>query len=560
MPKMLGLQCSDVESYLYSRVPCPQIFHRTFVCGHPDEFIEVRSVNGEKVHNLISSDVFVEYSRAGNRPTYIEARCLNCAKKAKDNDDNDSSVQPKRTLSAYRSGTSSTYSRIIRKDLQDAFEGTMGRDRWSSGQVKIAELHARVSEEDHQAYRHEILKEAVRSSGKWLALPVRRVTNMTVQTTSEFDIGARIKDTTHPLDNEDTAVSQATIDAKKICASVDGLHYHQTGSMSSRFLFGSETKEAVHTKDAIFLEATPDIVDKVDGRSSRNISRGKDENFPLDAERTYSLPGPDISQQCQPSNGGDSIEDTGEVISPSGIAERSALLRRQSAFAEKVIEQPFDDSVVLSAGQTKYETPRSAPCVPRRSTLGSKERRSNATTRASMHPEFGSKHVRKLSLELFQSARSSGKRESDSQSPDWACRTSLAIEAGRISMDNGGKQSQKSVSSKYSSEAGPNSSELTSVGRSRKEAAESRVRHESQPTISDECSPVPSTLDICSGGALQAVQRASTTRSARKPKGSVMIRNRGQSKRHRAQVISSIDLNKSLPALPLSGDEKVNRM
>src|SRR5690242_8943771 len=365
---MTGVPSADAESHSSSCVPYPPIFRRIFACGHPEEFVLVHSLdNGEKIHNIVSSEMVKEFSRAGDRPTYIEAQCLNCAREAKGKDDNDPGVRPKRTLSAYRFGTSSTCRRSANKEPQDAFQDTLERHRWSSDQLKMTKPHPPVSEEDHRAHRHEILKVVVESPEKWLALPVRRVTGMPDRTTGAFVAENCPTDMSHILDGEYKALLQAKFVS-------DG------PQCSYRFQVDSKTKEGKHTGEVIFLKGTTDTVKRVHGGLVGNTPKSEEESlYPAAQIMSCSL-GSRLGQHCKLSDGSGSIADSGEACYSGGMVkmyqteEESPQPGRESVHTEHLIEQAFEDSVAPPTGQAKYENPRPTPAVPRRSPFSFRRR------------------------------------------------------------------------------------------------------------------------------------------------------------------------------------------
>jgi hypothetical protein len=110
----------------------PQIFHRISVCGHLDVLVEPQLLeNRKKWHNLIAFESSKEHNRAEHCPVYIEARCLDCAIEAEEEDDTYQTVQPKRTLGSYRAGTSSTYAKEAVTTSQGGFDNVLERQMFT---------------------------------------------------------------------------------------------------------------------------------------------------------------------------------------------------------------------------------------------------------------------------------------------------------------------------------------------------------------------------------------------------------------------------------------------
>ena len=130
MADITDVNCPDIELPKDSHPAGPQIFHRISVCGHLDVLVELQLLkNRKKRHNLIAFESSKEHNRAEHCPVYIEARCLDCVIKAKEEDDTYQTVQPKRTLGSYRAGTSSTYAKEAVTTSQSGFDDVLERQK-----------------------------------------------------------------------------------------------------------------------------------------------------------------------------------------------------------------------------------------------------------------------------------------------------------------------------------------------------------------------------------------------------------------------------------------------
>ncbi|KAF2621851.1 hypothetical protein BU25DRAFT_426120 [Macroventuria anomochaeta] len=408
-----------------------QIFRRTFDCGHLDEFIEVRLLEGgEKLHNINTLEVFKEYNRAENCPVNIKARCLNCARKAKDEDDRDQRVRPKKTLGAYQAGTSSTYARKTGIIPQGGFEGILERYRCSNSQGTAVKPHPRVSEEAYRAHRLEVKAEAAAFPGKWLAIPARRV---------ESAIHRRMS----RLFEENNEPLQSNINGDNGSAQSGVLPQTRKDGESSGLCSELEMVEGKDTGDVTMIKAEIDPAKGTNCFFLALPSKSEDERFrPVAMNRQRKLL--DAADFIGKNSDGTPSSRAMELHCPQ-TANSSASSARESAVMEDLVDQyalhlenDFDPALV----DTRYEKPRPVPAVPKKGPLDCIKRRSNTSPRAS-------RNFRRSRLDTPHSARSVEIMELGNESPDWACQTSLAIEAGRISMDSVSMQDRELISSKH---------------------------------------------------------------------------------------------------------------
>ncbi|KAF2628943.1 hypothetical protein BU25DRAFT_420381 [Macroventuria anomochaeta] len=402
-----------------------QIFRRTFDCGHLDEFIEVRLLEGgEKLHNINTLEVFKEYNRAENCPVSIKARCLNCARKAKDEDDRDQRVRPKKTLGAYQAGTSSTYARKTGIIPQGGFEGILERYRYSNSQGTAVKPHPGVSEEAYRAHRLEVEAEAAAYPGKWLAIPARRV-----------ESAMHRRNMSRLFGEENNEPLQSNIDGDNGSAQGGVLPQSRKDGESSGLCSELEMVEGKDTGDVTMIKAEIDPAKGTNCFFLALPSKSEDERFRPVAMNMRSLSGLKFDRQRKLLDAADFIGKNSDGTPSSRATElhcpqtanSSASSAREAAVMEDLIDQctlylenHFDPALV----DTRYEKPRPYPTVPERGTL-------DFMTRASTRSEPFSR------------------RESGNESPDWACQTSLAIETGRISMDSVSMQDRESISSKH---------------------------------------------------------------------------------------------------------------
>ena len=118
-------------------------------------------------------------------------------------------------------------------------------------------------------------------------------------------------------------------------------------------------------------------------------------------------------------------------------ANFSASLARESALIEQLIDEYaslIEGAIYPNLVDKRYERPRHVPAVPKSDLLGSTKHLSSFSSGVWIKSKPVLKNLRRLRLDLQHSAQSIHETRSDQESPDWACRTSLVIEAGTISM------------------------------------------------------------------------------------------------------------------------------
>ncbi len=524
------------------------MFRRTFDCGHPDEFVEVRSLGDcAKLHNLVTFEVFKQ-DGVINQPTYTKARCLNCAKKAKREDDNDPSLRPKRSLGAYMTGTSSTYTRRSYANIQDGFERALERNRNSSLEFMTAKPHEHVSEVEHRAHYLDIQEEAVACPRKWLAVPARRVRNVPIRAMGENGLATRNRDTSCSSESNDLANDTTHIRQK--ISQCNANEQHSENVDSSYSPPEPKVNHSMAIEHTVIRE--PDL--NTDRLSLIAMLQSEEERHRLAATNVSSLSGLRLGRQHSLPDGDTSTTNSSDV-SMLGITREvryrhavkpTATLARKSAFTEHFAEHSFDGASEPSSTSIKRKNPLSTLVIPKTSLLSFRKRRSSTATEASTQSEPGSR-----SLDTMHSDKPSKRRESGRDSPDWACRTSLAIEAGKLSIDDGvSMRSQGSVSSQRFSEARRKSDETTSP--ESKERRVMRVRdswdaHSS--AVSDFSQGLPPTSKH-SENVLQTGKRKSATCLPENSDRMEMSPKEEPSRRDSMQANSPMDLNKSLPALP----------
>jgi hypothetical protein len=171
----------STSAHLHSNMSHPQIYTQKFMCGHPDEFIEVQSHgNNTVVHNLLPKKVFEKCVEKTCQVVYTP-HCVRCAKQAESKDDRNLSKGRKILQSTYLAGLSSTSTIGDDAVPEDGFDRTSERYKYRDTSDPIANPHPRVTEAEHTAHSFTIQVEASQLRGRPSSVPARRVWNAPLQ-------------------------------------------------------------------------------------------------------------------------------------------------------------------------------------------------------------------------------------------------------------------------------------------------------------------------------------------------------------------------------------------
>ncbi|KAF1359981.1 hypothetical protein EJ07DRAFT_155454 [Lizonia empirigonia] len=546
-------------------------FRRSFRCGHPDEYIEVRrEEDGDQAHNLITLEVFQQHIQSPkSRPAYTLSRCLDCALKAKEEDDLDPQVWPKRRLSAYMSVAPPTWGGRLKLSRRNGFDGVLERYRYDDDVMEGAVSHPRVSEEGHQAFRRRAQAEA-RSGGKMVAIPPRRIYNASVQETSRVWLHVHQRDVSCTSGDVDNDLSQSQIGGRRVNScyserdtaisdkSLSGLG-GETSTNGSRNTMEDEVKrmqDLIATKTEIQHVNFGRRASTRDSESNHESPQMSSCNARHLAHEPTASDGDSLLPACVTSMLSDE-----RALHPQS-ANSSMSYERVSAFVEHLIDEyasSFDDTTdppLLDLH--KYSDPRPAPAPPARKRLSNFiQQRANTSPRILAKLASISKNFRKLRLDLDKSAKAVTKTEPDTDSPDWACRTSLAIEAGKISMYSVSRQDRESASSKHMTQTLRSPTRAKPALRHLDHDARSGRRRNTCPSPArrpSESNSIPSVRDRHSEGAPRAVGRARAAHLSGRLAGMETTLKEKASMRREANP--PMDLNKSLPALPALRDRR----
>lgn len=280
------------------------------------------------------------------------------------------------------------------------------------------------------------------------------------------------------------------------------------------------------------------------------------------------------------------------VVNHTAVREYHRISTKESPFGKEaaLIEYMIGeyaslvDSVLdLGCVDTRYERPRAAPAVPKRDPPVSLKQRGGIATKVSTRSDPVSRNFRRLRLDIQHSNRSECRSQSDQDSPDWACRTSLAIEAGNIRMNGIHMHSTRSTSDQGSPDWVCRTSPALEAGaismdsvhtysgyssprqildtirspikmllpeRKRVQSLERREMQAAHSSPISRHSWAHSVANIHSEGALQLVPREKGPQILVKDGNMDMAVKERPLRRGYVQVVPPIDLNKSLPALP----------
>lgn len=324
-----------------------------------------------------------------------------------------------------------------------------------------AKPHPRVSEEQHRTYRLDTQSSALRT-GKPVAVPSRRIHNAALQRAGE------VPSQTHQRDA--TEGERKPLPGRRINERRTNSHNKERNSTRNDTDSDNHTGKTSRNGSLSTIEhAKTHIQDPIIMRTETE-SNGLEHFTPTHEPETthYSVqmrvvhvrPAEDEAASKLRTSKADSTTTsygTGffsedETDGPSAeiqanshrINSSSTSSGRVSAFVEHLNDQyapPFDESSNPPLVDLQdHKHPHPAP--PKKKPLNFMQRRKSVSSQASKPAGSLTRNFRKLRLDLQHSTKLASKRISGSDSPDWACRTSLAIEAGRISMDSVSKQAR----------------------------------------------------------------------------------------------------------------------
>ncbi|KAF1929261.1 uncharacterized protein M421DRAFT_4424 [Didymella exigua CBS 183.55] len=358
---------------------------------------------------------------------------------------------------------------------------------------------------------------AVNCAGKWLAVPARRVWGMPIQTKAVALPATCQQETALMHEDEKIKHSNETDERAGQCAIeiVEGLCEISCGHITE-------------SNDEVFRGAAVDTISSSGSRLEKQKRRleaitklNKSDSTATNGD--YSLLG-HATEVHRP-------RDAPKIVSPDIT---------YAAFTERLRDHhgsPLDALSSLSLTNQRIEHPRSAPGAPvspKGAALDFIKRRGSTSTRRPPRSNSISNNFRRLGIDV-PSARSIKKTDLDSDSPDWACQTSLAIESGRISMDSVSKKSRESMRSKHIAKATHSTDE----------------RRNTYPLPRGDRSPTSPHFPRHSEGAPHALRLSAARKSARLVGMEIASPNKAPSKHDSVHVPPAIDLNKSLPPLPL---------
>lgn len=263
----------------------------------------------------------------------------------------------------------------------------------------------------------------------------------------------------------------------------------------------------------------------------------------------------------------------------SPFVKESALIEYMITEYTSLADSVFD----LGFADTRYERPRAAPAVPKRDLPNALKQADCISMKRSTKAESVSRNFRRLRLDTHHTNRPLYRSRSDQDSPDWACQTSLAIEAGEMGIESAHTNSSYSKSDYESPDWACQTSLVLEAGTISTDSVHSYCGYSSPRHILDTMrSPTRmllpqrkrvqslGTRDMqvahsspfsrhswthSSGnkdfeGALQFVSRAKAPQPVGRYRKIESTIGERPTRHEHVQVAPPIDLNKSLPALP----------
>lgn len=379
-----------------------------FMCGHPDEFIEVQSDEDNTiVHNLLPVDVYKKYVGKKDQKITWETRCLRCAKQGKSKDNRDHSKGREILRSLYMAGLSSTSTIGDDTVPGDGFDRTSERYRCRDASDPIAIPHPRVTEAEHTAHRFAMQVEASQLRGRPSSVPARRVWNAPLQIPHQTEAGDRRY--AHRSRVADADVFRSLANAQPPRETLES-------AMNNKI-----------TRETKLNRSIPNAV----------LPNDENDTIRSNALNVRALPGKQIDTERAISNKKTENQSKAK-LDVSQTKSGSAVLERKSRFKEHLEDETNSNSILEEPG------PRAAQVqttVLSRSLPDSFKGKSSAPSTEDMSlPELLTRNFRGLNLPgqhvLRPVKKESESDRPDSDSPDWVCETSSAVEAGRMTMDD----------------------------------------------------------------------------------------------------------------------------
>jgi hypothetical protein len=395
----------STSARLHSNMTHPQIYTQKFMCGHPDEFIEVQSHgHNTVVHNLLPKEVFEKCAGKTSQVVYTP-HCVRCAKQAEIKDHRNLSIGRKILQSAYMAGLSSTSTIGDDTVPEDGFDRISERYKCRDTSDPKANPHPPVTEAEHTAHRFNMQIEASHLRGKPSSVPARRVWNAPLQKPHQTEAGDRRH--VHRSRVADADISRSSVNTQP----------------------PRETLEsAVNNKISRETKLNRSIPNAVPLTDENNTNRSN-------ALNVRALPGKNIDTERTISNTKNENESKAKT-KVSLTTNGSAVLPRKSRFKEH-----FEDEIYSNPILDEPE-PRAAQVQTAvlSQSLPDSFKSSTPSTKDTSLPELLTRNFRGLHLPgqnvLRPLKKESESNSPDSDSPDWVCETSSAIEAGRMTMDD----------------------------------------------------------------------------------------------------------------------------
>ena len=378
------------------------------MCGHPDEFIQVQSDEDNTiVHNLLHVDVYKKYVGKKDQKITWGTRCLRCAKQAKSEDNRDHSKGRERLRSLYMAGLSSASTIGDDTVPEDGFDRTSERYRCRDTSDPIAIPHPRVTEAEHTAHRFAMQVEASQLRGRSSSVPARRVWNAPLQIPHQPEA----EDRRHAYRSKvaDVYISRSLVNAQPLRETL-------------KFAVKNKT-----TRETKLNRSVPDVGPPTD----------VDDTIQSTALAVRALQGKKVAKERAISD----KKTENESKAKPNVAQTtngSAVLPRKSRFKEHLEDEIYSNPILDDP------EPRAAQvqtAVLSRSLPDSfKVTSSVPSTKDPSLPKLLTRNLRGLYLpgqNVLRPVKKESESDSpDSESPDWVCETSSAIEAERMTMDD----------------------------------------------------------------------------------------------------------------------------
>lgn len=414
-----------------------QMFHRIPICGHLDKGTGMQLSKDRKKRRSISVyESSKECRTAEICPGDITSRCLKCATAAED--EKHQLKRPGIAIGSYRTEASSTPVGEKGKTPRRGLENVLECHRCSQKHRAFTETCLKALKKDFGAEHVCLQQNTRRRAVQPLGIPSANVWVAPQYTLYGAGVTAYNRNTVFLLDKAEH-LSMFDVCNGSCNTQDNGVPEVRVPDESSGLCLRTYRTVNRDVQGLVRLSPWIDSVKECIFRSLWHTSNKKDSKDQPMVPPFRLTSGPELCLDT-----GNSTGDRRNMISSNPTVNSDSDLSanildsfaEESALIEDLIEgyaSLFDNS---KAVDTTCEQLRPVYVLPEWKILRHTEHRAISATGAPTRSEPVSKNFRQLRLYIEKPTSFIHETQSDQGSPDWACQTSLAIEAGTMLMDD----------------------------------------------------------------------------------------------------------------------------